>query len=288
MANVIQVIVNGLLIGAVYGLVAMGLSLVFGVMKIINFAHGDFLMVAMYVGYTLVVSLGGDATYYVLVVVAVMFLLGILIYRLLMARLMAATDTAQLLVTYGLGIILQNLALMLWNSDYRSVNASYGTSSFHLGEVILSKPRLLAFAASVITGAVLLWIIRRTRIGKAIRATAINPRAAELMGINTQRVFAVAFGIGVGVLGVAGTTLLPYLYVYPTLGNSFTLISFVVAVLGGLGNVWGTFAAGMIIGLAESATATWISGDLPMLVAFAVFVITLMFRPSGLFGRHTA
>jgi branched-chain amino acid transport system permease protein len=280
-----QALINGILIGAVYGLVAMGLSLIFGVMKIINFSHGDFLMVAMYIGYTLVTALGGDPFFYLIPVLAVMLLIGVLVYRGVFDHLIHAPHSSQLLGGYALAVILQNGAQMIWSSDYRYLTTSYSSMALNFSQISLSVPRLIAFAACCLTAAALVWVINRTRLGKSIRATAINTEGAEITGINTKRVFALAFGIGLVSVGVAGVSLLPYLYIFPTLGNTFTLLCFVVAVLGGLGNIWGTFLAGIVVGIVSSGTSTFIAGDLPMLMVFVLFVLTLMFRPSGLFGK---
>jgi branched-chain amino acid transport system permease protein len=285
---IIQVIINGIFIGAVYGLVAMGLSLIFGVMNVINFVHGDFLMVSMYLGYVLVKGFGGDPFFYLIPVVAVMLLLGIAVYRGVFDRLIHAPHTSQLLAGYALALILQNGALMIFSSNYRSLTTSYSSSAIRLAQISISIPRLIAFIACGLTAFALVWIINRTRLGKMIRATAINPDGAEITGINTKRVFALAFGIGIASVGIAGISLLPILYVYPTLGDTFTLFSFIVAVLGSLGNIWGTFKAGIIIGIVSSITSTWIAGDLPMLVVFVMFILTLMFRPSGLFAKKAA
>lgn len=285
---IVQVLINGIFIGAVYGLVAMGLSLIFGVMNIINFVHGDFLMVAMYLGYVLVTRFGGDPFIYLIPVMIVMLLIGILVYRGIFDHLIHVPHTSQLLAGYALAIILENGALMIFSSDYRSLTTSYSSTAFRFSQLSVSVPRLIAFIACCLTATALVLIINRTRLGKSIRATAINPDGAEITGINTKRVNALAFGIGLTSVGVAGVSLLPTLYVYPTLGNTFTLLSFIVAVLGGLGNIWGTFFAGILIGIVSSATSQWIAGDLPMLIVFVMFVLTLMFRPSGLFGKKAA
>ena len=280
----LQAVVSGLLLGGVYGLVAFGLSLIFGVLRIINFAHGAVMMLAMYATYWLFTLVGIDPYLSIVLTAPGFFVVGVLLQRVVIEPNRLAAEHNQLLLTLGLALFLENLALVLWQGDFRTVRPSYAGKFFPLGEAVVELPRLVACGGAVVMAAVLFVFLRRTDVGKAIRALAEEPEGALLMGINVSRIRAVAYGIGCGAVAVAGALVTPFFYVAPDVGESFNIMAFVVVVLGGMGNFVGALLGGFIVGLAESLGAALLPGSLKQLVVFAFFVLVLLFRPAGLFG----
>ena len=280
----LQGVVSGLLLGGVYGLVASGLSLIFGVLRIINFAHGAVMMLAMYATYWLFTLCGIDPYLSIVVTGPLFFLIGMVIQRALIEPNRFASEHNQLLLTLGLALFLENLALVLWQGDFRTVRPSYASASFVVGEALVEVPRLVACGGAVVIAMALFAFLRRTDVGKAIRALSEEPEGAMLMGIDVGRIRAVAFGIGSGCVAVAGALVTPFFYTAPDVGDSFNIRAFVVVVLGGMGNFVGALLGGFIVGLAESLGATLLPGSLKQLVVFALFVLVLLFRPAGLFG----
>ena len=280
----LQAVVSGLLLGGVYGLVASGLSLIFGVLRIINFAHGAVMMLAMYATYWLF-TLGGVDPYLSIVVTGpLFFLIGMGIERIVIEPNRHAAEHNQLLLTLGLALFLENFALVLWQGDFRTVRPSYAGASFAVGEALVEVPRLIACGGAIVMALALFGFLRLTDVGKAIRALSEEPEGAMLMGIDVGRIRAVAFGIGSGCVAVAGALVTPFFYVAPDVGESFNIMAFVVVVLGGMGNFVGALAGGFLVGLAEALGATLLPGSLKQLVVFALFVLVLLFRPAGLFG----
>ena len=280
----LQGIVSGLLLGGVYGLVACGLSLIFGVLRIINFAHGAVMMLAMYTTYWLFALCGIDPYLSILITAPLFFLVGMLIQRTVIEPNRFAAEHNQLLLTLGLALFLENLALVLWQGDFRTVRPTYAGASFMVGEALVEVPRLAACGAAIVLAVVLFAFLRTTDVGKAIRAVSEEPEGAMLMGIDIGRIRAVAFGIGSACVAVAGALVTPFFYVAPDVGESFNLMAFVVVVLGGMGNFVGSLFGGFIVGLAESLGATLLPGSLKQLIVFALFVLVLLLRPAGLFG----
>jgi branched-chain amino acid transport system permease protein len=280
----LQGIVSGLLLGGVYGLVACGLSLIFGVLRIINFAHGAVMMLAMYTTYWLFALCGIDPYLSILITAPLFFLVGMLIQRTVIEPNRFAAEHNQLLLTLGLALFLENLALVLWQGDFRTVRPTYAGASFMVGEALVEVPRLAACGAAIVLAVVLFAFLRTTDVGKAIRAVSEEPEGAMLMGIDIGRIRAVAFGIGSACVAVAGALVTPFFYVAPDVGESFNLMAFVVVVLGGMGNFVGALFGGFIVGLAESLGATLLPGSLKQLIVFALFVLVLLLRPAGLFG----
>ncbi|HEY3067140.1 MAG TPA: branched-chain amino acid ABC transporter permease [Methylomirabilota bacterium] len=280
----LQAAVSGFLLGGVYGLVASGLSLIFGVLRIINFAHGAVMMLGMYAAYWLFTLLGVDPYLCVLITGPAFFALGMVVQRVVIEPNRRAAEHNQLLLTLGLALFLENLALVLWQGDFRTVRPAYAGASFVIGDALVEVPRLVACAGAVVMALALFAFLRLTDVGKAIRALSEEPEGAMLMGIDVRRIRAVAFGIGAGCVAVAGALVTPFFYVAPDVGESFNIMAFVVVVLGGMGNFVGALAGGFIVGLAESLGATLLPGSLKQLVVFALFVLVLLFRPAGLFG----
>lgn len=286
--QVLQAIINGLLIGGVYAVVSIGLALVFGVMDIVNFAQAEFLMVGMYLSYLLLSYFGIDPIVGAPLVLVGTACLGALVQRLLIQPVLKAPMVSQIFLTVGLSVVLVSSAQLLFGANFLSAKTSYQTEAVRLGGIALSVPYLFAFAASALVTLLLWLVLERTDLGRAMRATAQNRTAAILMGIDPNRMFVLAFAIGTGLAGFAGAVILPYAYVYPTIGHQYALIMFTVVVLGGLGSVPGAIVGGLAIGIIHSTSAVFLPIQLQNLVVFIIFITTLMLRPSGLFGRPLA
>lgn len=279
-----QAVANGILIGGVYSLASIGLNLIFGVVKIVNFAHGEFLMMGMYITYWMWELFGIDPLVSLAITMPLMFLFGLLVQRFLFQPILKAPELAQIFVTVGLQILLQNLALALFSANYRSINTLYGNWTVELGSVVLSAPRLFAFVISLVLSAAVGFLLLTTDLGKAMRAAAQDREMAELVGINQNYIFLIAVGLAAALAGAAGTVVMPFFYAYPTVGLAFVLKSFVVAIAGGLGSVQGAFVFGLILGVAESFGVQYVGADAGMLVAFIILIIVLIVRPQGLFA----
>ena len=282
----VPAILNGVTTGAVYALVALGLTLIYGVLHIINFAHGSLLMLALYGVYFLYTLFGIDPYLALPIAMPAMFALGYVLQRHVIGQMKAAKDENILLVTLGLSIIIENLALYAWKSDTRTINTPYGFSTIDFGIAVIAVPKVVAFAgALVVTG--LLWLLmRRTDLGRAIRALAKERQGARLVGIHVEHVFAMSFGIGIACLGAAACLLLPGYYVNPGVGNSFVLIAFTIVVLGGMGSFGGALAGGLIIGVTESLSGLFLGESLGQIGIFLIFIAILLFRPTGLFVQR--
>ncbi|WP_206811538.1 branched-chain amino acid ABC transporter permease [Paradesulfitobacterium ferrireducens] len=283
-AAILQATADGILMGGVYAVTAIGLTLIFGVMEIVNFAHGALMMLGMYVTYWLFTLFGINPYLTIPVSIAVMFIIGWLMQRYLLNKIINAPQHNQLLLTLGVMLFLENLALFVWSPDFRSINVPGLDTSIQLGVVSINKPKLLAFAFALILTAVLFIILQKTVLGKSIRATSQERDGASLVGIKVKNINAIAFGIGTACAGVAGSLIVPFFFTSPGAGAVFLLRSFVVAILGGLGNFWGALVAGLIVGLAESLSGLFLSGSWNDLVIYGIFVLVLLLRPTGLFG----
>lgn len=279
-----QSIVTGVMIGGIFALISVGLSLIWGVMRIINFAHGEFLMVAMYIAYFLVARGGWDPYATLLVTTPTLFLLGALVFQGTIRPILGHPSMNQIMLTVGLSLILQNLALIFFKADVLTTRTEYTRLILSVGPVIIRVPQLIAFVGSALTALLLYWYLQRTDTGRAIRAAAQNKQAAILMGIDVQRIYLLAFGLGSATLGVAASLMISFYYTSPTVGLFFGLIAYVVVVLGGLGNFLGTLVAGLIIGLTESVGAAILPGSLSRVLTFTLFILVLLFRPQGLLG----
>jgi branched-chain amino acid transport system permease protein len=280
-------VLNGLTTGAVYALIALGLTLIYGVLHIINFAHGASLMVALYAVYFLKEGLGVDPYLALPIVVPGMFALGYALQRGVINRASHGKDENILLVTLGLSIVLENLALMAFKSDTRSIETAYTLTTIAIGPAMIALPKLVAFGGALLTSAVLLWIVGRTDLGRAIRAVAREKQGARLMGIDVDHVYAMSFGIGLACLGAAACFLLPAYYVNPQVGSGFVLVAFTIVVLGGMGSFIGALAGGLLIGVVESLCGLFLGESLGQIGIFVIFIAVLLLRPQGLFGVRT-
>lgn len=282
---ILQALVNGVLMGSIYALVGIGLALIFGVMNIVNFAHGSLMMAAMYLSYWLFVSLKVDPYLSMLATIPFLFFFGLLIQRWLIERVIDAKHSIQILLTVGLSLFLDNLAMALFTPDFRAISVSYQTASLVLGGIIISYPQLIAFLLALGLTFALYLFIKKTMTGKAIRATSVEKEGAILVGINSRRIHYLTFGIGSACVGAAGAAVLPFFYCSPNVGYAFIIPAFVVVVLGGMGNFWATLVGGLIVGVAESLGAIFVPGSLKQMVMFIIFVLVLLFKPRGLFSK---
>jgi branched-chain amino acid transport system permease protein len=284
----IQGALSGLLIGGVYGLIALGLNLVFGTMRVVNFAQGTLLMVGMFMAYWLHVLTGLHPYLTPVVTVPVLFGLGyaiqVVLITPLLAREKAREPMSVLLMTLGLALVLENLALMLFRGDYKTVQVSQTNAVWFLGDYIVSVSRFWALVALLATVAALWAFLSRTDLGRAIRAVGQDRQVARLLGINDRVIYNYAFGISTAVMGIAAATLVPFYYIHPGVGTSFLLKAFVIVVLGGLGSMPGAALGGLAVGVIEGVIGIWTQAAVAQILLFAVFIAMLFFRPAGLLG----
>jgi branched-chain amino acid transport system permease protein len=284
----LQAVLSGVLVGGVYALIGIGLTLVFGVMRVINFAHGELVMLGMYATWFLFVKLGWDPYLSILVVAPLLFLWGALLQVAVIDRALSALPQNQILLTIGLGLVMSNAVMLGFTSDYRILTTSYSSSSYDLYGLSVSQPLLLSFAVTAGITALLYAFLLRTDTGQAIRATAQDRLAAQLMGIDVRRMSLLAFGLGAALAGTAGALVAPTYYIFPQVGAAFTLKAFVIVVLGGMGSVVGATLAGVLIGVTESLAAVYVASGLKELVVYALFLVVLLVKPSGLLGKTRA
>ena len=282
--QLVQQLVNGLLIGCVYALIAIGLTLIWGVMNIVNFAHGDFLMLSMFVSFWTYTLWGIDPLLALPACTLLLFALGLLVYKFAVSRVMGGPMLAQLVVTFGVSIFIANTAVLLWTPDFRLIDKPLLSGTWNWGGVPVSVPKLVASAGSVLASGALLLFLKRTRTGKAILATEMNRDSALLMGVNTDRVNALSFAIGAALVGVAGAFLSMYYYIYPQVGGMFGTISFCIVALGGFGSIPGAFVAGLLVGLVQTLGGYFFDPAYKYAIVFLLYLLTVWIRPQGLLG----
>ena len=282
---VFQALVSGLFMGGIYSLIAIGFTLILGVLGIINFAQGALMVVGMYVTLWLFTTYGIDPYLSLPISVLVLFLVGALIQRFTIRPIMDAPTHNQLLLTLGITLFIVNLILVLFKADPRIIQSGISGTRMFIGEVMISFPRLVAFAGGITIATALFLFMGRTDLGKAIRASAEEREGSALVGINVKRIHLIAFGLGAACAGAAGTLMTPFFTLTPTAGDTFIMIMFAVVVLGGMGNMLGSLLGGIIIGLVESLGAVFLPGSSRLLGVFVVFILVLLFRPTGLLGK---
>ncbi|HYA94002.1 MAG TPA: branched-chain amino acid ABC transporter permease [Thermodesulfobacteriota bacterium] len=292
-----QLAVSGFLMGGVYSLIALGLSLIFGVMKVINFAHGEMMVWGMYVTYTVFLWTGIDPFFSFLVSAAVLFILGYLLQRTIVNRILDSPEAMQVLPLVGMAMVFENSARIIWGPDYISPQSRFSLSSLSIGNLMIDVPRLLAFSLAIIITIIVLFFLKKTDTGKSIRAAADNRTGALLVGKDINRIYAVCFGVGTACVGVAGGLLVPIMPLSPHIGAPFTMISFIIVILGGMGSLTGAMVGGFIVGIAESIGPELITGlfhgislglDFPntmkQVVSFLILIAILLLKPQGLLG----
>lgn len=280
----IQLLIQGILLGGIYGLIALGLSLIFGVMGIINFAHGQLMVMGMYVSFWIFVLLGIDPYLSLIFVAGAIFVLGYLIQSTVVNRILDYPEAIQVLPLVSMGLILENLALLLWGPDHRSPQTALGLKTFWIGPIMIDVSRLIAFSVAVLITMLIFIFLKKTVMGKRIRAASDNRTGAILVGIDVDRINNISFGLGSATAGAAGVLLLPLMPVSPYMGHDFTLTAFIVVILGGMGNLIGALVGGLILGVAESMSTLFLPATLKHGVSFTILIIIMVFRPQGLFG----
>lgn len=280
-----QLVLSGLLIGSIYALMSMGLTLIFGVLRIVNFAHGEFLTIAMYGTWAMTIFLGLNPYVAILAIVPAMFLFGMVVHQLIISPGVDKPHLVLVFATMGLSILMQNVALMLFSADLFDVPPMFGGRSIVLGPFFFKVELLLGFLIAVISTLTLRWMINSTYLGKAIRATVQDPEAAMLMGIPVPRIFLIAFAGGSALVGLAACAMMPLFSVFPTVGLNFVLIAFVIVVLGGLGSIEGALFGGICIGVVQSVSSYYVAPAYGQMFFFILFLLVMAFRPAGLLGR---
>ncbi|KAB0666719.1 branched-chain amino acid ABC transporter permease [Oryzomonas japonica] len=281
----LQSLISGILIGGVYALIGIGLTIIFGVMRVINFAHGDLLMVGMYGTFYLFTLFNIDPFISIVITMPLMFLYGGFLQKVFINRILGALPQNQILLTIGMGLIMSNGIMLAFTSDYKILSTDYSSSSFDILGISISTPLLISFAITAGITVVLYWFLLKTDTGQAIRATAQDREAAQLMGINVKRMSIIAFGLGASLAGTAGALISPTYYIFPQVGSTFTLKAFVITVLGGMGSIVGATLGGILIGVAESIGGVYFGSGWKEVVVFVLFLLVLLFKPSGLMGK---
>lgn len=290
MIYILEDAINGVLMGSIYGLTALGLTLIFGVLKVINFAHGSLLMVGMYAAYWSIILTGMHPYVALIIVAPVMYFFGYYLQDIVIKPIFKAQKDVRepitvIIVTTGVWYILDNLTLLIFGPAYRNIqdNPLKG-KMLEIGEMFISVPKLWGFVTAVITAAAVYWFLQKTRMGRAIRATSLDREAASLMGINQFKVYNVAFGIGTATAGIAAVTLVPFNNIFPSVGVLFDIKGFIIVVLGGLGSIGGAILGGIIIGLIESIAPQFMTATWTEAIVYGLFLVVLFVKPSGLFG----
>lgn len=284
MSIVIEAVLNGVLTGSIYALIALGLTLVYGVLHIINFSHGAILAASMFLVLSLNQHFNLDPYIQLPIIVPALFIVGYVIQRFLIGPGSHGRDENILIITLGLSIVIENVLLAIFRSDVRSLSSDYSFDVFEFGPFIFSQARVFGLFASVLTAALLWVFLAKTNTGKAIRAVSKEKLGASLVGVNVKHIYAVTFGIGCACLAVSASLLLPTFYVYPSIGSAFVLVAFTVVVLGGMGSIVGALVGGIFIGIVESLCGLFLGESLGQIGIFITFILVLLFKPTGFFG----
>lgn len=281
----LQLLVSGLGMGFIFALIAIGLTLIYGVMDVVNFAHGEFLMIAMYASYLTYVTWGLDPLVTLPFIAAAMFLFGVFVYYVLIRRVMGGSMAAQIFASFGLMVFLQALAQFLMGADYFAIPGSMLSGVLNVGGVVLPMPQLAAIVGASVATGLLYWFVFRTRTGRMLRAAAQDRQAAATLGINVDLMYGLAWGIGAACVGVAGSLLSNFYSVFPRVGALFVLVAYVVVALGGFGSVHGALVAGILIGLLQVFAGFFVSSELKFVPVYLLYLVVVLLRPRGLFGR---
>ena len=283
---ILQTILSGILMGCIYALVAVGLCLIWGLMEIVNFAHGEMLMLAMFTSFWGFTLFHFDPLLSLPFCMLLLFLVGVATYFIIIKKILKAPFLAQILATFGLGIFLRYLAQFMWSPDFRTIKNPILSGNLNVGGLFIGIPQLAASMICVVTFIILYLLINKTEIGAALLATSEDREAASLMGINSDKMFALGWGIGAACLGVAGALMSNFYYIFPEVGFSFSLIAYVAVALGGFGSIPGSFVAGIIIGLVEFLSGLLIAPAFKYAFVFLIYLLVVFIRPQGLWGRY--
>lgn len=284
MSMFMQALFEGIINGSTLALVAMGIALVWGVMGILSFTQGEFLMIAMFCSFYLNLYFGLDPIVSLPICMAIMFGIDFIVYKLIIARALRGPVLSQRLITFALSMVLVNLALLLFSGDFKTIPEVAISGSIDLGFMVLSKQKIVPFVISVCVAGFMFLFLNKTRTGKAIRATSMNKTAAGLVGINPEKTYALAFGLSAAIAGAAGCALTYFYYIYPNVGANFQLFGFIAVVMGGFGSIPGAFFGGLIMGLADSFTGVYMNTAFKYVGICVVFLLLVQFKPKGLFG----
>jgi branched-chain amino acid transport system permease protein len=284
----VNVAIGGILTGLVYGLMALGLSVIFGVVRVVNFAHGEMMTIAMYLAIVLFAKLGLDPLLMLLPIAGVLFVAGYFLQLRLINRFITRPEHSQFLLLVAIAIIIVNVLLIIFGPDAQSVQTSYSFDSYQIGTIIIDATKLYAGIAAIVVAIALVAFFRFTSLGTAIRACADNYTGAQVIGLDVNRLYALTFGLGAACVGAAGTMLVIIIDVTPALGPAYTLLAFVIVITGGLGSMSGALLGGVLIGLTEAMAGLLFSPSAKSMFAFAILVLVLLFRPQGIVGRRTA
>jgi branched-chain amino acid transport system permease protein len=285
-AIIVNVVVQGVLTGLVYGLMALGLSVIFGVVRVVNFAHGEFAVIAMYATYVLFATLKLDPLLAVLPIAAAFFGIGFLLQATLINPFVGRAEHEQFILLVGLGIIIVNGLLLIFGADARATNLPYALDTFLVGPLFIDKARLYAATGALVVAAILFAFFRYTAVGTAIRACADNLVGAAVVGLNVKRLYALTFGIGLACVGAAGALMVTIADASPALAQSFTLLAFIIVIVGGLGSMGGALVGGVLIGVSEALAGFFFEPSMKSMFSFALLILVLVLRPQGLMGRR--
>lgn len=280
-----QSLISGLLMGSIYALLSVGLTIIFGVMKMVNFAQGEFLMVGMYLTYVFSQIFTGNLYVLIVPVAICMFLIGLAIFRISIQRIVGQGGTSFVVLTMGLAFFVECLMQLIFKPDFRSINSPIKETYLVLGDFSMHLPKLIAAGIMIVLVTGVYFFLKKTDLGRAMRTTSENIEVAQMLGVNTNMTFAIAFALGIMFAGITGLLLSPIYFIYPTVGASFKTIAMVVVVLGGLGNIMGALVGGLIVGVLEALIASFIALDLGPVGAFIVLIFVLIFKPDGIFGK---
>lgn len=283
---IVQAILSGIMMGGVYAMVAVGLNLIFGVMKIINFAQGEFIMLGMYITYFAYTLWGLDPYLSVIISAPILAFFGALFSRYAVTRVTGALTEQQIFLTFGLALTLQNFALLSWKADYKTILLPVSYASFTIGGLVISLPRFIAFITALSLTALLFVFLKSTYLGASLRAVAQNREAAMSLGVDPVRVSVIAFSIGAALSGVAGTLLMVFFPAFPMVGFGFGVLAYIIVIMGTLGNLFGSLVGGLVIGIVETVGGFLLGPALKEVLLFTIFILILIVRPEGLFGRR--
>jgi len=283
--TMLQVTINGLLTGGLYALIAVGLALIWGLMGLVNFAHGDLLMLSMYVTFWIWSFAGIDPLISVLIAGPFMYLVGVLIYRLITCRVLRAERYAQIFSTFGLSILLRALAQFLWTPNFRMIDNPILAGSINIGSIIIGRPLLVAGIVAFILAFCVYIIMRKTDLGRALSATAEDRNTAQIMGINSDRMYSIAWGISGACVGVAGALMASYMFIFPDVGVMFSMLAPAIVALGGFGSIPGTVIAAFVVGVVQNSASFYLMPALKFGVVYFIYIVVVAARPSGLMGE---